>query len=387
MQIEERLIRRYAAGEQVFAEGDAGREMFVVVDGEVGIYRRGAGGAQAIVGVAGPGDIFGEMALVEALPRTASVRAMPGGVSLVPIDHARFVYLLTHQPAFALNVMQAISQRVRDSRGIAATAPANEAAAVRSGEDAGRRGPHVNELRPGIFQFVLPQRGSHVYLVRGRSRNVLIDTGLQQTIGALEEGLATLGLAAGDIDLVILTHEHIDHAGGAPRFAGHSMIAAHRLAANKVTTQDDFALMTQAFGASAADFRVDIHFEDGAVIDLGTHELNIIHTPGHTSGGVCLYEPGQRLLFSGDMMFAGGIMGGVFGSGNISDYIGSLKQLRNLRLDAILPGHGRVCTDPYGDLDRAILLAGHLLADSKDLLAALNLRASFDQVLRAAFGK
>lgn len=386
MQISERFVSRFAPNAQIFAEDDLGGEMFIVIDGQVGVFRRREDGSEESLAVFGPGQIFGEMALVETLPRSASARALADGAELIAIDQPRFVYLLSHQPAFALNVMQAISQRLRLSThgsGAEINAAADSKAAAC---EPGRLTPKLHQIRPEIYQIVLPNRGSHVYLLSGRTKNVLIDAGLPTTTAHLESALQSLGMSPSDIHLVVLTHEHIDHAGGAPYFSGHAMVAAHRLAANKVIAQDEFVLMSQAFGVSLGDFCIDLQLEHGNIINLGNFELQVVHTPGHTSGGICLYEPSQRLLFSGDMVFAGGIMGGVFGSGNISDYIASLRALRNLRIDEILPGHGRLSLDPYGDLDRAIALAGQLLIDSKDFLGALNMRNSFDQVLKAAFG-
>ena len=385
MQISERFINRYNTGDSVFTEGEAGRDMFIVVAGRVGVFKQGAHGEEETVAELVTGQIFGEMALVEALPRSASVRALVDGTELIKIDQPRFVYLVSHQPAFALSVMQSISQRLRNSLGTDAPIQLAKNPEPRR-PDSGKKELVVNELHPGIFQFVLPQRGCHVYLLKGRSKNVLIDTGLPQTAPYVEECLQSVGLSSRDIHLVALTHEHVDHAGGAAYLGQHAMIAAHRLAANKVASQDEFVLMNQAFGVEVGDFCVDLQLEHGNIINLGNFELQVIHTPGHTSGGICFYEPNARLLFCGDMVFAGGIMGGVFGSGNISDYIASLKVMRNLRIDQMLPGHGQICTQPYDDLDGAIRLAETLMTDTKAFLGALNMRSSFDQVLRAAFG-
>ena len=89
------------------------------------------------------------------------------------------------------------------------------------------------------------------------------------------------------------------------------------------------------------------------MLELGDYRLRILHTPGHTSGSICLYEPDHRLLFTGDTVMAGGMMGGIFGSGNISDYIATLKRLATLRVDEFYPGHGRLSTDPTADMEVA----------------------------------
>lgn len=74
--------------------------------------------------------------------------------------------------------------------------------------------------------------GGKVYLVRGTRRNVLIDAGLPSDFPFLESHLAELGLEPGQIDMVMLTHEHMDHIGSAPRFPRQTMIGAHPRAAS-----------------------------------------------------------------------------------------------------------------------------------------------------------
>ncbi|MEO6928059.1 MAG: MBL fold metallo-hydrolase [Casimicrobiaceae bacterium] len=88
-----------------------------------------------------------------------------------------------------------------------------------------------------------------MWLVRGTRRNVLIDSGLPTTFDLLCAALADAGLRPDDLDLVVLSHEHIDHAGGAVQLARYCPIAAHRLAANKLALRDEFTVMSRAFAA------------------------------------------------------------------------------------------------------------------------------------------
>jgi hydroxyacylglutathione hydrolase len=224
--------------------------------------------------------------------------------------------------------------------------------------------PRVVEVRPDIYQFRSEKPGSHIYLVRGRSKNVLIDTGTTSHFPLLKDRLSDVGLRVGDIHLVLLTHEHFDHIGATAFFHKTAAVAAHRLAANKLDLQDDFVTLNKYYNVPSRPFWVDIWLEDGAVIDLGNRRLRVVHTPGHTSGCVCYFEPDEGLLFSGDTVFAGGTLSDVAGSGSVSDYMESVQRLSNLRVKEILPGHGRSSDTPEEDMPKAVENARQLLSDS-----------------------
>jgi hydroxyacylglutathione hydrolase len=98
----------------------------------------------------------------------------------------------------------------------------------------------VIELSPGIYQFRGEKPGSHVYLIKGDTKNVLIDTGVAGKFPVLKRRLTELGLRVRDINLIILTHEHYDHIGATAFFHRTAVVAAHRLAANKLELQDEF---------------------------------------------------------------------------------------------------------------------------------------------------
>jgi hydroxyacylglutathione hydrolase len=229
----------------------------------------------------------------------------------------------------------------------------------------------VEEVRPGIYQFLGMKPGSHVYLVRGRDKNVLIDTGISSNRDNLMACLKYLGLKVGDIDLVVLTHEHFDHIGAAAFFFKTAVIAAHRLAANKIELQDEFVTLTRYHDAASKPFYAHLWLEDDALIALGNYELRVIHTPGHTSGCICVYEPNERLLFSGDTVFANGTLSEIATSGSISDYVNSLQRLSSLRIVEMCPGHGRISDTPEQDMKQAVVYARTLMEDSKMLFAAI----------------
>ncbi len=238
---------------------------------------------------------------------------------------------------------------------------------------------HIEELRPRIYQFRNERCGSHVYLVKGLKKNVLIDTGKASNYTNLKLCLEQLGLTPRDIHLIVLTHEHFDHTGACPYFYERTVIAAHALAANKIELQDEFVTMGKYRDEGSKQFKVDIWLEADTVLDLGTYRLQILHTPGHCSGCICIYEPDQELLFSGDTLLAGGTLSGIMGSGNISDYIKSLQRLSNLKVEEMYPGHGRISTNADGDLLKALENALTLMEECKILFATLNTKSTFDQ--------
>ncbi len=97
----------YTAGQAIFEEGQTGDEMYVVLEGEVDLYIRGRP-----VETLGEGGVLGEMALLEAAPRTASAVARTN-CKLVPVTQKRFNLLVQHTPDFALQIMRVMAGRLR----------------------------------------------------------------------------------------------------------------------------------------------------------------------------------------------------------------------------------------------------------------------------------
>lgn len=100
-------VRSFRAGETIFRQGEPRTYMFVVNEGEAEI-RIG----DRIVEVVGPGGIFGEMAMIDGAPRTASAIAR-SDCKLVPIDEKRFQFLVQQTPYFAIEVMRVLADRLR----------------------------------------------------------------------------------------------------------------------------------------------------------------------------------------------------------------------------------------------------------------------------------
>jgi glyoxylase-like metal-dependent hydrolase (beta-lactamase superfamily II) len=225
----------------------------------------------------------------------------------------------------------------------------------------------IIEISPDIYKFPTIGQGSHVYLIKGQGKNVLIDTGVAEKYPSLKKRLNKIGLSPRAIDLVILTHEHFDHIGATAHFKT-AIVAAHRLAANKIELQDEFVTF---YRDRRSAFYPHIWLDDNTIIDLGNYKLRVIHTPGHTSGCICLHELKEKLLFSGDTVFAGGTLSEIAASGNISDYMSSIERLNSLDIAGLYPSHGRASQNPKEDMAAALERAFTLLEDSKALFESV----------------
>ena len=110
----EKCINAFGVDDVIFEEGSTGRELFVVLDGEVEIAKINGASKTTIVKL-GKGEFFGEMAVIDGSARSATAISSAPNTKVMRINHARFVYLVSQQPAFALMVMDALSKRLRAS--------------------------------------------------------------------------------------------------------------------------------------------------------------------------------------------------------------------------------------------------------------------------------
>jgi CRP/FNR family cyclic AMP-dependent transcriptional regulator len=108
----EKCINEFDVGEVIFEEGSTGRELFVVLGGQVEIAKV-SGASKTVIVTLGKGEFFGEMAVIDGSSRSATAIAAVPNTRVMRINHARFVYLVSQQPAFALMIMDALSKRLR----------------------------------------------------------------------------------------------------------------------------------------------------------------------------------------------------------------------------------------------------------------------------------
>src|SRR6202795_790118 len=113
----EKLINEFDVGDVIFEEGSTGRELFVVLDGRIDIVKMN-GASKTLIVTLGKGEFFGEMAVIDgSAPSPTAISSAPN-TRVMRINHARFVYLVSQQPAFALMIMDALSKRLRASNAV-----------------------------------------------------------------------------------------------------------------------------------------------------------------------------------------------------------------------------------------------------------------------------
>jgi len=196
-------------------------------------------------------------------------------------------------------------------------------------------GSRSDRLR-GVSLIVGKGLCSNIYVI-GRERAIIVDTGVGNYANPVWPQLEELGLEPENVEGVVLTHAHHDHASGV-------FIILQR-AEPKVYVH---GLDTRYIASSLGPLLVKV--KDGDTIETELWPLQVLPTPGHTAGGICLYAREERILFSGDTVFPDGYYGRYDGeSGSLKAIIESLKRLTELEVDVMLPGHGMPVLDGAGD--------------------------------------
>ena len=108
----DKFVKIYGKSEVIFEEGTSGSEMYVIRSGRVRIYRNTEEGEMEIR-ILQPGEFFGEMALVDNSSRCASACALEDSTKLLALDKEKFLFLVSHQPTFALMIMHVLCQKIR----------------------------------------------------------------------------------------------------------------------------------------------------------------------------------------------------------------------------------------------------------------------------------
>jgi glyoxylase-like metal-dependent hydrolase (beta-lactamase superfamily II) len=215
----------------------------------------------------------------------------------------------------------------------------------------------VQEVANRVWAIQEPLHEEEVisYLLEGDAEALLVDTGMG--IGDIRE--VTGSLTRMPI-LVVNTHSHYDHVGGNVLF---DRVAIHADEADRLLKGVEPGGLSDLVDPSAfrrpppPSFDPSTYgipprvparqLQDGDVIDLGGRAFEIIHTPGHSPGSICLWEKEARLLFTGDTVYKGPVYAQLPQS-DFDSYLLSLRRLSSLvsQLEALFPAHGVTPIDP-----------------------------------------
>jgi glyoxylase-like metal-dependent hydrolase (beta-lactamase superfamily II) len=165
--------------------------------------------------------------------------------------------------------------------------------------------------------------------------------------GDVSKILAAITEEGVTVDKLLLTHGHIDHAGGAAELAKKLNVPIEGPHAEDAFLLDELPRQAQRYGFPlAASFTPSHWLNDGDSVQIGEEVLTVLHTPGHTPGHVVFFSPTANLALVGDVLFHGSIGRTDFPRGDFNTLISSIREkLFPLGDDvAFISGHGAMST-------------------------------------------
>ncbi len=236
------------------------------------------------------------------------------------------------------------------------------------------------EILNGVHQIKTPAPESaswytNVYVIEGSDGHILVDSGWdsQESLWALQEGIKAANLKLRDIKKVVITHIHPDHYGLSTKIKQicGAQVAIHRIDADLIFPRyKDFADLVKKTeellrqnGAPEDELPQlkeaslwmnkyvtpdlpEVKLEDGDTISNDSFEFEVLWTPGHSAGHVCLYERDRKFILTGDHVLYDTVphvgLNPQSGDNPLGDYVSSLEKLERLKVHFVLPGHGPV---------------------------------------------
>ncbi len=212
------------------------------------------------------------------------------------------------------------------------------------------------EIIPDVYQIA--NRGANIILIV-EEELTLVDTGFLGSSAQVTDFIHSLGRSVAEISLIIITHNHFDHAGGLTELSKltRAKVAVHQAdigdseahlpfagVIRRLLRVPPFSALRSAFSIRASE--VDILLEGGEVLKpLG--DLMVVHTPGHTPGSISLFSSRNRLLIGGDALSKrrqSPRLPHRLASTDYSRAMDSVKEIGRLDFDILCFGHGRPLT-------------------------------------------
>ncbi|MBI2862169.1 MAG: MBL fold metallo-hydrolase [Chloroflexi bacterium] len=263
----------------------------------------------------------------------------------------------------------------------------------------------MQEIVPKLYQLRVPtpynSRFTNVYALARKDGLTLVDAGAnaEESLSGLRDELLAAGYQISDIRTILMTHYHQDHSGLVPRLQEetcaevliHSLDAqmAWRSLESVSADQNGLGNFLKSHGAPdeviAASYQdpnraflrpEHIHrfLEDGESLQLSGFFCQVIWTPGHSPGHICLYLPNQRLLLTGDHVLRRITphigLGWDQRLNPLGDYLASLRKLASLEVDLVLPAHGPILRDAPRRIEQILRHHDHRMLLCLDALAS-----------------
>ncbi|OGP75163.1 MAG: hypothetical protein A2V86_06245 [Deltaproteobacteria bacterium RBG_16_49_23] len=181
------------------------------------------------------------------------------------------------------------------------------------------------------------ENNCNTYLIDGE-KTVLIDPGHSHHIPNLFDQMEKDGISPEKINLVIVTHGHPDHLEGLEAFLDRPVKMAMGREEERYFRENGKRFF-KMMGQPLPQYRTDFFLKEGELL-LGKEGFHIYQTPGHSPGSLTIHWPERKALFTGDLIFYGGIGRTDFPGGNSRDLMESIERMSRLDTELLLPGHG-----------------------------------------------
>ena len=196
------------------------------------------------------------------------------------------------------------------------------------------------KLEEGLYAYLWQdpyENNCNTYVIDGE-KSILIDPGHTRHLRSVFHQMEKDGLSPEGIDLVLITHSHPDHMEGAEAFLDKPVRIAMRKEEERYLMESG-KMLFEMMGAPLPKIRMDFYLKEGE-LRLGSEIFQIYQSPGHSPGSLTLYWPDRKALFTGDVVFYGGIGRTDFLEGDSRLLMKSIEKLSQLDTELLLPGHG-----------------------------------------------
>ncbi len=197
-------------------------------------------------------------------------------------------------------------------------------------------------IEKGIFAYPWqnPFENNCNSYILGEDKAILVDVGHQRHVNHLLRGMEADGISLDAIGLIITTHCHPDHHEAVSSFLDGRVKATYHREEGDFLSREGGAFY-QMMGVPVPVDPVEFYLQEGS-LQVDRSRYQIIHTPGHSPGAICIYWAERKVLVTGDLVFYRGVGRTDFPGGDGKQLMESIEKVRRLDAEILLPGHGEI---------------------------------------------